>query len=241
MRAHLLSISLSFLFLPFRYVERTLVASAEIGKPIVVYSVTDNTATRLYNELQLSEVGLSKQAFEFAYKGYEKLLKKQKLANPSILTICDLSQSSNRKRLYILDLEQNKVLLMSYVAHEKIKTQMHWRNVFIHPTVMFRSNLIKQSGYYPTNFSYAEDYAFFWKLIKITSSHILSEFLVTCEINEEGLSFKNRSEQLLMQLKIIDQHGTNRLMKIVGMFRLKTLYILPKRLALPLKQILKRQ
>lgn len=117
MRAHLLSISFSFLFLPFRYVESTRLAFAETAKLAVVYSVTDNTATRLYNELQLSEVGLSKQAFEFAYKGYEKLQKRQKLANHSILTICDLSQSSNKKRLYILDLEQNKVLMTSYVAH----------------------------------------------------------------------------------------------------------------------------
>jgi L,D-transpeptidase catalytic domain. len=105
------------LLLPFRYVESTRLPFAQTAKPIVAYSTTDNTATRLYNELQLSEVGLSKRAFEFAYKGYEKLVKKQKLANPSILTICDLSQSSNRKRLYILDLEQNKVVMTSYVAH----------------------------------------------------------------------------------------------------------------------------
>jgi len=116
-RAHLLSISFSFLFLPVRYLERASLVFPEGGKPAVVDSVTDNAATRLYNELQLSQVGLSKRAFEFAYKGYEKLIKRQKLGNPSILTICDLSQSSNRKRLYILDLEQNRVLMTSYVAH----------------------------------------------------------------------------------------------------------------------------
>lgn len=125
--------------------------------------------------------------------------------------------------------------------HQRIKTQMHWRNVFIHPTVMFRSDLIKQSGYYPTTFLHAEDYAFFWKLIKIAPSHVLDQFLVTCEINEEGLSFKNRSEQLLMRIKIIDEHGTNPLMKLFGMLRLKTLYILPKRVVLPLKQFVKGQ
>lgn len=117
MRAHLLSISFSFLFVPFRYVEKTRVAFAETAKPAMAYFLKDNTTTRLYNELQLADVGLSKQAFEFAYKGYQKLLKRQKLANFSILTICDLSQSSNKKRLYILDLEQNKVLMTSYVAH----------------------------------------------------------------------------------------------------------------------------
>jgi glycosyltransferase involved in cell wall biosynthesis len=125
--------------------------------------------------------------------------------------------------------------------HEKIKTEMHWRNVFIHPTVMFRADLIKQSGYYPTDFLHAEDYAFFWKLIKMTRSHILDDFLVTCEINKEGLSFKNRNEQLLMQIKIIDRLGTSPIMKIAGILRVKTLSLLPKRLVLPLKHWIKKQ
>lgn len=88
-----------------------------MAKPGLVYVDDDNTAARIYNELELSSIGLSRQAFEFAYKGYQNLIKKQKLANPSILTICDFSQSSNKKRLYILDLDRNKVLLTSYVAH----------------------------------------------------------------------------------------------------------------------------
>jgi hypothetical protein len=83
----------------------------------MVYSIRENTATRLYNELRLSDIGLSKQAFELAYKGYEKLLRRQKLTNSSILTICDFSQSSNKKRLYVLDLERDTVLLTTYVAH----------------------------------------------------------------------------------------------------------------------------
>jgi glycosyltransferase involved in cell wall biosynthesis len=124
--------------------------------------------------------------------------------------------------------------------HEKIKMQMHLRNVFIHPTVMFRANLIARSGYYPTTFLHAEDYAFFWKLIKLAPSHVLDEFLVTCDINETSVSAKNRSEQLLMRIKIISEHGTNRFMKIVGLLRLKTLSILPKQIVLPLKQILMR-
>ena len=124
--------------------------------------------------------------------------------------------------------------------HEKIKTEMHWRNVFIHPTVMFRSNMVQQCGYYPTTFLYVEDYAFFWKLIKVAPSHVLDEFLVTCDINDEGLSYKNRSEQFSMRMKIISEHGTDPLMKIFGMLRLKTLSILPKRIVLSMKQIMKR-
>lgn len=123
--------------------------------------------------------------------------------------------------------------------HEKIKSQMLWRNVFIHPTVMFRSDLIKQCGYYPTDFLHAEDYAFFWKLIKNTRSHILDQFLVTCEINNEGLTFKNRGQQRLEHIRVIKDQPGNRIIKIVGILRIKTLSLIPKRLVLPLKHWIK--
>ena len=123
--------------------------------------------------------------------------------------------------------------------HEKIKIHMHWRNVFIHPTVMFRSDLMKQSGYYPTNFLYAEDYAFFWKLIKIARSHILDQFLVTCEINPEGLSFRNSGKQRSEHIRVIKDQADTPIMKIAGILRIKTLSVMPKRLVLPLKHWIK--
>ena len=113
----MLSISLSF-FLPIHYIENSATAPFNNEKTAFVKSIDDgDKSARLYEELQLAGIGLSKQAFEYAYKGYQRLIKKQRLNNPSILTICDLSKSSNKKRLYILDLEENKVLLTSYVAH----------------------------------------------------------------------------------------------------------------------------
>jgi len=114
----LLPILLSFLFLPIHYVENKPTAFFNNEKTALVKSTDDDkNPARRYEELQLAGRGLSKQVFECAYKGYQHLVKKQCLNNPWILTICDLSQSSNRKRLYILDLEENKVLLTSYVAH----------------------------------------------------------------------------------------------------------------------------
>src|SRR5688572_12715931 len=79
--------------------------------------------------------------------------------------------------------------------HDDIVRAMHFRNIFIHPTVMFRTSLLKEAGYYPLDFEYAEDYAFFWKLIKKTHSFIIDKFLVICEINKDGLSYKNKGKQ----------------------------------------------
>ncbi|MBC7950033.1 MAG: murein L,D-transpeptidase catalytic domain family protein [Chitinophagaceae bacterium] len=74
-------------------------------------------ASLLYESLNLEEQGMSRSAFEYAYRGYLDLLDKDQLNRPGILTICDLSQSSRRKRLYILDLLENKILLNTFVAH----------------------------------------------------------------------------------------------------------------------------
>src|SRR5450432_266858 len=71
----------------------------------------------LYEQINLKEVGLSKKALAYALKGYYYLLAHHKLARTNILSICDLSQSSRNKRLYVLDLEQKTILINTYVAH----------------------------------------------------------------------------------------------------------------------------
>jgi len=119
----------------------------------------------------------------------------------------------------------------------EIKRALHFRNVFIHPTVVFETALLKKVGHYPTNFIHAEDYALFYKLIKITHSHILDEFLVICEINNKGISSKNRQDQLASRGRIVMEYGTSPLLKIVGILRLYALRLLPKRLVLPLRKL----
>jgi hypothetical protein len=71
----------------------------------------------LYEHLKLNKLGLSIQALEYAYKGYEYLLHRGELDNPNILTICDFSQSSFRKRMYVIDVRRQKLLINTYVAH----------------------------------------------------------------------------------------------------------------------------
>jgi glycosyltransferase involved in cell wall biosynthesis len=140
---------------------------------------------------------------------------------------------------------ENRKTLFKYhyktpINHKHIIKGMHFRNVFIHPTVIFRASLLRKTGYYPENFAYAEDYAFFWKLVKQGPSHILDEFLVNSEITSEGISFKNRQKQLAERAKVITEHGTNSLLKIAGKLRIKVLHILPKQLVLRLKKLTNR-
>lgn len=71
----------------------------------------------MYTGMNLEKTGLSKDAFSQACKGYEYLLSNNNIHKAGIMTICDFSQCSNKKRLYVLDLNKGKVLFNTYVAH----------------------------------------------------------------------------------------------------------------------------
>lgn len=73
--------------------------------------------TNLYQQFDLQDAGLGKKAFEYALKGYYYLLERHWLNKTNVLSIVDMSQSSRNKRLYVLDLDQKKVLINTYVAH----------------------------------------------------------------------------------------------------------------------------
>ena len=79
----------------------------------------DSEMELIYDSLKLGKKGLKKEAFNFAYTGYKKLEEEGKLNKEGLITICDLSQSSRRKRLYLIDLNECKLLLNTYVAHGK--------------------------------------------------------------------------------------------------------------------------
>lgn len=73
----------------------------------------------LYNLMGLGNYGLQREVFFKAYKGYNFLLKKGLVRKKNILTVCDYSQSSNNKRLYVIDLKETRMLFNTFVSHGK--------------------------------------------------------------------------------------------------------------------------
>jgi len=89
-----------------------------INDSTVVDSI-DAEMELIYDSLRLQKRGLKREAFKYAYTGYKKLEEEGKINKEGIITICDFSQSSKRKRLYLIDLNECKLLLNTYVAHGK--------------------------------------------------------------------------------------------------------------------------
>jgi len=111
--------------------------------------ITVNEAAILYDSLHLLPIGLSKQAFTYALKGYKNLQKKRTLVKKNILSICDFSQSSKNKRFYIIDVENKKLLLNTYVAHGK-NSGSEFANSFSNIPESLKSSL----GFYVTRNTY---------------------------------------------------------------------------------------
>ena len=73
----------------------------------------------LYSKLNLSGFGLSKSAFDYAIKGYEKLVQTGEVENQKYLTVIDFSQSSRKKRFYLIDVENQQLVMNTFVSHGK--------------------------------------------------------------------------------------------------------------------------
>ena len=81
------------------------------------YKMVMNTALGMYDLMDLENEDLSLKAFEYAWLGYHNLVKQGKLRRTDLLTICDFSQSSSRERMYVIDVQNKKVLYKTFVAH----------------------------------------------------------------------------------------------------------------------------
>ena len=95
---------------------RVVHTSKTVHKARAFSSSLQQACVLLYDSLQLGQAGLSEAALEYAMKGYTYLQEKG-LVSKSILSICDFSQSSRNKRLYVIDMEGKKLLYNTYVAH----------------------------------------------------------------------------------------------------------------------------
>ena len=115
--------------------------------------------SNLYCEINLEEAGLRREVFAYAYKGYLKLLDEHKINKTNIITICDFSQSSRNRRLYVVDLETRKILVNTYVAHGR-RSGGEYAKTFSNKWSSHKSSL----GFYVTEMTYTGKHGYAMKL-----------------------------------------------------------------------------
>jgi hypothetical protein len=122
--------------------------TTEAKKAFEVKMVIQQALT-LYDSMRLGESGLNQKAFEYAWRGYHNLMKKGKLRKSSVLSICDFTQSSRNKRLYVIDVAHKKLLYNTYVSHG-MNSGVEYATSFSNRPESFKSSL----GFFITSKTY---------------------------------------------------------------------------------------
>lgn len=107
------------------------------------------SADILYENMDLQKAGISKDAIKYAVAGYNNLLNEDRVPNSRYLTILDFSKPLNKKRFFLLDLEQQEVVLSTYVMHGKNSGKADAVS-FSNQVNSYKSSL----GFYLTNETY---------------------------------------------------------------------------------------
>jgi hypothetical protein len=130
-------------------------------KPLPTRDVETNYAelpSSVYAKLHLKELGLNEKAFNLSVKGWEKMKLRGEVSK-NIISICDFTQSSNNKRLYIIDMLNGKLLFNTLVAHGK-NTGEEFAKIFSNEPSSYKSSL----GFYSTKGTYFGEHGLSLKL-----------------------------------------------------------------------------
>lgn len=115
-------------------------------------------SSSVYTKLHLQELGLSATAFNLTVKGWEKLRKRGEVSK-NLISICDFTQSSKNKRLYIIDMGTEQLLFNTLVAHGR-NTGEEFAQSFSNENSSNKSSL----GFYVTKETYEGQHGLSLKL-----------------------------------------------------------------------------
>ena len=127
-----------------------------------------SAAEQIYTSLSFENITkLNPEVFEKAYLGFQNLKKAGMLdADAHLLSVCDFSLSSTQKRLWVIDLNEKKILYNSLVAHGK-NTGEEFAQKFSNTESSYQSSL----GFYITETTYNGSNGYSLKLLGMDAGY----------------------------------------------------------------------
>ncbi len=124
-------------------------SSAKTAGPTTGVLEKTNNLTAMYDSLHLASLGLSRQAYDYAVKGYNRMLKAGQIKNGQVLSIIDFSMPSSMKRLFVINLQTGQLLFNTYVSHGRNSGRENAER-FSNEPESYKSSL----GFYVTSATY---------------------------------------------------------------------------------------
>ena len=151
-------------------------------------------------------------AGDLCYKNKFKLQHSYLKKNPEVKLLGTWARVIDGKGEHLFDLKHP-------IKYKKIKKLMYLNSVFLHPSVMFSSSVLTETKHYPLNYFAAEDYAFFFKIIKMHKSENYPEILMDYLVDKNSISSKFRKQQVKSRIKVILQNFYFGIYPIYGIIR----------------------
>lgn len=151
-----------FVFAKVKPAEATIphTAATVAASTSEVVNPSSENKLSVYDSLHLADLGLSKEAFEYGLKGLQYLSSTGKLHSDRIISIVDFSLASSKKRLFVIDLKNCKVLFNTYVSHGR-NSGREIAKQFSNAPESFMSSL----GFYVTGGTYDGKHGFSMRLM----------------------------------------------------------------------------
>ena len=126
-------------------------------------------------------------------------------------------------------------------THLEISRALHHTVCLIHPTVMFRTSVLRAVGRYSYDYPAAEDFEFFWRIAKRFEVANLSEVLLVTRFDRNGLSITRRRRQLRSKLRIqLENFRVAEPLSFVGVAKTLALMSVPYGGVVAIKRVLTR-
>ncbi|ULQ56473.1 glycosyltransferase [Flavihumibacter rivuli] len=136
---------------------------------------------------------------------------------------------------------KERFLYQTPVKMKGIRLGMNFRNLFIHPTMMWRKEAAAIIRWYPETYPSAEDYAFAYSLMERSAATIIPKALVTCQLNPNGISYQKRRQQLQSRSLVVKTISRQPLPKLLGRFKLWLMQMIPFNWILRIKFLIHRK
>ena len=119
-----------------------------------------------------------------------------------------------------------------------IKRGMYLNNMFVHPSVMFRSSAVREIGFYPSDYDALEDYAYFFEFTKRYATSNVPMVLIKYEVSSRSVSTVKRRQQVQSRIRLILKNFYFGWYPIYGLIRNSLLLFLPRSATTTVKKIL---
>jgi glycosyltransferase involved in cell wall biosynthesis len=157
-----------------------------------------------------------------------------------------INRFKNDKELYLLgsqvsyiDVNGNFLYNSSFpTQYDQLKKYTYFNCFIVHSAVMFKQQVLKDIGFYSYDFPAAEDYDYFFKIIKKYKAENHPEILLKVLIDPQGISNLKRKRQIKSKLRIIWKHRYFGVYPIFGLVRNGLLYLFPRNIVVAVRKLL---